>query len=270
MGSDQLEGATAIVTGGASGIGRAITTRFVAAGASVVIADVDESAARHTIEATDGSAAFVQTDVTSEGDVRELFDDVIDRYDSLDVLVNNAGGSLGDDRLHRLSRGTWEDILELNLTGAFLCTRAALEPMIASSGGRLVHVSSINGLTGIGLPAYSAAKAGLQSLSRVVATQYGAHGIRSNVVCPGTIDTASNRGRRSEWSDAARDALLDQYPLGRFGTPAEVADAVLFLASERSSFVTGTELVVDGGFTAGVDQRLERELYGIHEDVGPR
>lgn len=266
MGSESLVGKTAIVTGGATGIGKAIGERLAGAGASIVIADIDTERGSRTVEAMrqeGGSAAFVQTDITDESEVTELFDVVVDRHDSLDVLVNNAGGSGGDDRLHRLSSETWDRIVRLNLSGAFLCAQQAIEPMIASDGGSMVHISSVNGVTGIGLPAYSAAKAGLHAVSRIIATQYGSHGIRSNVVCPATIDTASSRGRRDEWEDSVHTALVDQYPLGRFGTPEEVADAVLFLASEESSFVTGTELRVDGGFTAGVNQRLADELYGV-------
>lgn len=269
-----LDGRTAVITGGANGIGRATTELLAREGATVVVGDVDADGGEVVVEAirdAGGSAAFVETDVTDQGDVEALIDATVEMHGGLDVLVNNAGASTGDDSLHRLDADTWETVLDLNLTGHFRCARAALEPLVASGGGAMVHISSVNGLQGIGLTGYSAAKSGLLGLSRVIATQYGRHGVRSNVVCPGTIESAVLAEKRAEeWSDELRARFFDQYPLGRFGDPDEVATAVLFLASDMASFVSGTELVVDGGFTAGTDQPLLNMLYDLEEGVtGP-
>ncbi|MFB9808770.1 SDR family NAD(P)-dependent oxidoreductase [Haladaptatus pallidirubidus] len=232
MDGRQLSGSVALVTGGSSGIGRAIATRFGAEGASIVVADVDAEGGKETVsmvEAESGDAAFVETDVTDETDVESVVDAVVERYGRLDVLVNNAGGSGGDGALHRIDAEEWSDMLRLNLTSHFLCSQAALPHMVASDGGSMIHVSSVNGLLGIGLTGYSAAKSGLFGFSRVVAAQYGRYGVRSNVICPGTIQSASlARKREREWDEALQEQWFDQYPLGRFGRPEEVADAALF------------------------------------------
>lgn len=266
-----LEGTTSIVTGGGRGIGRAIAELFAKEGATVVVADIDVEAGEETVDcihAEGGSAVFVEVDVTNQKDIDSAVKVCVDEYRGLDVLVNNAGVSKGDDNLHRLDLETWEGMLDLNLTGHFRCARAALGPMVKSGGGSMIHMSSINGQQGIGLTGYSAAKSGLLGLSRVIATQYGHHGIRSNVICPGTIESATLAAKReAEWSDELRTRFLDQYPLGRFGRPEEVATAALFLASDLSSFVTGTELVVDGGFTSSTDQRLIDMLYDVGGEI---
>lgn len=266
-----LDGRTAVITGGANGIGRATAELLAAEGAAVVVGDVDTDGGEAAVEAirdAGGTGTFVETDVTDQNDVAALVDASVETHGGLDVLVNNAGASTGDDSLHRLDANTWESMLDLNLTGHFRCARAALGPMVASGGGTMIHISSVNGLQGIGLTGYSAAKSGLLGLSRVIAAQYGRHGVRSNVVCPGTIESAALAEKRvDEWSDELRARFLDQYPLGRFGRPEEVAKAVLFLASDMASFVTGTELVVDGGFTTGTDQPLMEMLYDLDEGM---
>lgn len=267
MSEELLTGETAIVTGGAVGIGAAIASTFAAAGADVVIADIDEKAGTETAESIDddheeATVQFAATDVTDPDAVDALAEAAVEDHGTIDVLINNAGGPIADGRLHELSVEGWRSTLALNLTGPFLCTRAVLPEMIESGGGRIVHVSSVNALTGIGLTGYSAAKAGLLGFSRLLATQYGEHGIRSNVVCPGTIETERHRERRNQaWSDAVRAQLEDQYPDGRFGTPEEVAEVVRFLASDRASFVNGAVLPVDGGLSAGLDRSLEHALY---------
>lgn len=155
-------------------------------------------------------------------------------------------------------------MLGLTLTGTYRCSRAAVARMAAGDGGGLVHVPSVNAFHGIGLAAYSAAKNGIVGLSRVLATQYGRHGVRSNVLCPGTVITEASSPKLTDpdYSNV-REEWLDQYPLGRFGSPEDVAEAALFLGSPRSSFVTGIELVVDGGLSAGPDQSLELSMYDI-------
>jgi len=271
-----LSGDTAIVTGASRGIGRAIAEAFAAAGADVAICararDRVAPVADAIADATDRSAIAVECDVTDPEGVDRLVERTVDRFGAIDVLVNNAGGSSGEDvPLHRVEESSWTRLVDVNLGGPFRCTRAVIPQMLEGDGGRIVHVGSVNGLTGIGLTPYSAAKSGLLALSRNVAVRYGHAGIRSNVVSPGTIETGARREElaeteaRSDDADEIRQRWLDQYPLGRFGTPEEVADAALFLASERSSFVTGHNLVLDGGMTAGLDQAFQRTVY----DIGP-
>ncbi len=265
-----LEDEVVVVTGGGSGIGAAIATRLAREGASVIIADIDDEAGRDTVEnisTSGGEAFYVETDVSSRSSVESLFEAIEEQFGRLDVLVNNAGGSFDDGKLHEIDDEIWDQNINVNLRGTFLCTQAALRLMIRDGGGRFVHLSSVNGLTGIGLTAYSAAKSGILGFSRVVATQYGTHGIRSNVICPGTIDTESRRVEmREHQQSSVEQKWLEQYALGRLGKPEEVADVALFLSTDLSSFVTGTEVVVDGGLMGGLDQALQRTVYDVGAD----
>ena len=265
----------AIVTGASRGIGRQIATTFAAAGGDVAICsrsyeDVEPVAEDITAN-QDGRAVPVECDVTEADEVRELVDTTIEEFGDLRVLVNNAGGSVESaDLLHRCYEETFEWMFELNLKGPYLLAREALPAMIAAGGGSMVHVGSVNGLFGIGLAGYSEAKSGLLALSRNIATHYGQYGIRSNVLSAGTIETQNrkeemeNTEKRSEGT-SARDRWLDQYPLGRFGRPDEVADTALFLATERAGFITGENVVVDGGLTVGLPTSFENEIYQADE-----
>ncbi|SFG71949.1 3-oxoacyl-[acyl-carrier protein] reductase [Halopelagius inordinatus] len=265
----------AIVTGASRGIGRQIATTFAAAGGDVAICarsydDVEPVAEEITAE-HDGRVVPVECDVTDAEDVRELVDTAIDEFGGVQVLVNNAGGSVESaDLLHRCDESEFQSMLELNLKGPYLVAREVLPAMIASGGGSMVHIGSVNGLFGIGLTGYSEAKSGLLALSRNVATHYGQHGVRSNVISAGTIETQNRRDEmesteeRSEGT-SARDRWLDQYPLGRFGRPEEVADTALFLATERAGFITGENVVVDGGLTVGLPTSFENEIYQADE-----
>lgn len=254
----RLEGKTAVVTGGGNGIGRAIASRLADAAATVVVADIDEESGEQTtraLEADGHDALFVPTDVTDEADVETLLDVTMDEFGSLDIIVSNAGASGDDDVLHRTSPETWRRMIELNLTSHYLLARSAIPRMVESGGGALVFTSSVNAKSGISLTGYSAAKSGISGLSRVIATNYGHHGVRSNVLCPGTIQSEALALKRDkEWDDQQWESWTDQYPLGRFGKPEEVATAALFLVSDAASYITGTELVVDGGMTAGPNQ----------------
>lgn len=261
----------AIVTGASRGIGRAIAATFAEAGGDVAICSTTyehvESVADELTAAHDGRVVPVECDVTDHEEGRELVETAIEEFGEVRVLVNNAGGAdESADLLHRCDEATFERMVELNLTSQFLLSREVLPAMVAAGGGSMVHVGSINGLFGIGLSGYSEAKSGLLALSRNIATHYGQYGVRSNVLSAGTIQTGSRReementeGRASE-SDA-HQRWLDQYPLGRFGKPEEVADTALFLASERASFITGENLVLDGGLTSGLSTPFVNEIY---------
>lgn len=259
---------TAIVTGAAKGIGRAIARKFATAGANVVVADVDESGGEETaasIREAGNEATFIQMDVRDPDEVADVMDAAVKTFGSLDVVVNNAGGSFDDSNLHKVSDETYETVIGVNLRGTFNCTRAAIPRMVETSGGSFVHLASVNGVSGIGNAVYSAAKAGILGLSRTVATQYGRHGIRSNCLVPGTIVTPSNASKLTGEDNPVREAWLEQYPLGRLGRTEDTAEAALFLAdNDRAGFITGVGLPVDGGLTAaGVDHPFEVEIFDV-------
>ena len=271
--SGRLQHRSTIVTGAASGIGREIVHRFASEGAAVVVADVDAESGTAVVEAlreAGHTARFVETDVTDPRDVAALAERTIEWRGGIDVLVNNAGGHFGADKLHAQTVEDYERNINVNLKGAFLCARAVLPSMAAADGGAIVHIASVAGVHGTWAPAYSAAKGGIIALSKVIAAQYGVHGIRSNAVCPGVVDTegkAESMSRRG--GDALREEWLSQFPLGRLGRPEDVAAAVAFLASDDAAFVTGTELVVDGGMTSGLDHTLEQMAFDIEEPPRP-
>lgn len=266
----RLDSLSAVVTGAASGIGKTIAERFVEEGASVTIADVDAEhgpAVAESLRADGHEARFERTDVTDRDDVARLVETTVDRQGGIDVLVNNAGGHFGGDKLHTVTVEDFERNVDVNLRGTFLCSREAVPYMIETGGGVLVNIASVAGQFGSWAPAYSSAKGGVIALSRLIATQYGCHGIRSNAICPGIVETAGKRESMSERGDGHAEDLraewLTQFPLGRLGRPGDVADAAVFLASDEASFVTGTDLVVDGGCTAGFDHDIEQMAFDI-------
>lgn len=262
-----LNGTPTIVTGAASGIGRATAVRLGRGGATVVVADVDREGGRETVRAVEdhgGTAAFVETDITETADVRSLVAATVEEYGALDVLVNNAGGSLDDGAPHAVDDDALDRVLGLNLKGPFVCAREAL-PALADGGGSIVTVSSANAIAGIGLGAYSSAKAGLLGLTRVLAAQYGRHGVRANAVVPGTILTPGSAAAVAEESSPVHRAWVEQYPIERLGRPEDVANAVAFLADEETAgWITGVSLPVDGGLTArGTHADLETTMYDV-------
>jgi meso-butanediol dehydrogenase/(S,S)-butanediol dehydrogenase/diacetyl reductase len=253
----RLEGKVALVTGGASGIGLATARRFASEGARVAIADRDaEAAGRAGAEL--GVVASVG-DLTDWGFCERAVAETVGGHGRLDVLVNNAGVSIGDGVLET-DPETWDLNLAIVLKTQFMAARAALPHLLASGRGAVVNVSSVNGLLGLGEEAYSAAKAGVINFTQNLAVRYGAQGLRANCVCPGSIRTPIWRETLAK-EPRVFERLAPWYPLGRVGEPEEVANAIVFLASDEASFVSGAILTVDGGLTAGLG-RLRADLQG--------
>lgn len=244
-----LEGRTAIVTGGGTGIGRATATLFAAEGARVLVfgrraPPLEETAA--AIVAAGGDAGAVTGDVASEADVDRLVETATRRYGGVDVLVN-AAAVRGPRPLTAITAADFTDTLRVNLVGAFVVTRAVVEPMRRRGGGSIVHIGSALGSVAVPLFAdYVAAKGGLHMLARAAAVELVGDAIRVNVVAPGTIDTASGAGV----SEFRRRVLASRIPIGRAGSVEDAARACLYLASDAARYVTGAILAVDGGWTA--------------------
>lgn len=243
---------TAIVTGAARGIGRSIAERLGEEGANVVVADVDESAARETVaefEESGITASAVRCDVSSMEAARRTVDHAVDEFGSLDVLVNNAGISKGG-RFDEISADEWQQVLDVNLNGVYNCSAQAASVM-ADEGGAIVNVASIAGLniSYQGPANYTASKWGVIGLTKHMAWDLSEYGIRVNALCPGgTLTSLIENQTTSEEREATRRKI----PLDRWARPEDQADATLFLASDEASYVTGTTLVVDGGMSLGV------------------
>jgi NAD(P)-dependent dehydrogenase (short-subunit alcohol dehydrogenase family) len=250
----RLEGKVAIVTGSAMGIGRASAALLAREGARVVLADVDEERGKETltlIEEDGGEALFVETDVSKPADVKATVDAAVDSYGRLDVLHNNVGIALGASVVDT-TEDLWNRVLDINLGGVYRGCKYAIPHMMSNGGGSIVNSASVQGLRGFkGWAAYAASKGGIIALTQQVALEYAPHGIRVNCVAPGTILTPMNEKVFEETDDpeALRETWNKMHPVGRFGQPEEVAEAVLFLAADSSSFITGQCLVVDGGLT---------------------
>ena len=251
-----LEGHTAVVTGGASGIGLATARMLARLGANVVVADIDEEAGARVVEdlKTNGAGArFVRTDVSDAADVGALVDAVTDRFGSLEILMHFAG--VGMERLAlETTREEWNRIIAVNLTGSFLVMQAAGEVMVKAGYGRVVSMASAAGERGgTGRTAYGASKGGVAAMTRVMAMEWAESGVTVNTLAPGAIDTALVR----KMHDAeTRRAYLQGIPMDRYGVPEEVAAAAVYLALPQSGYITGVTLPVDGGFMAsGVIKR---------------
>ncbi len=237
-----LEGRTAVITGGAQGLGRAIAQRFLAEGATVVIGDVDQVLAEGTATELGERAHAVRCDVTSEQDVQALIE-AADKLGGLDVMVNNAG-VLRDATMRRMSLADFQLVLSTHVQGTWLGTRAAASLMRESGGGAIVNMSSISGKVGnVGQTNYSAAKAAIVGLTKAAAKEVAHAGVRVNAIQPGLIRTPMTEAMREDvWQQR-----LTEIPMGRFGEPAEVAAVATFLASDLASYMTGTVLEVTGG-----------------------
>lgn len=245
-----FEGKAAIVTGGASGIGEGAARLLAERGASVLIMDRDESRApkvARELAATGRRVEWIIGDVSDPDACDAAIQRACDEFKRLDVLVNNAGGG-SLHPTHELTLEKWRWMLDINLTGTFLMSRAALKVMLKAGGGTIVNVASVHGHVGFPNHAgYTAAKAGIVNFTRSLAVEYGTRNIRVNAVCPGVIRTPLIE---ATVNDAAMEKFVALHPMGRIGRVDEVARAICFLASDEASFVTGSSLMVDGGYTA--------------------
>jgi 3-oxoacyl-[acyl-carrier protein] reductase len=244
-----LKGKVALVTGASRGIGRTTAIELAAHGASVVVnyrAGAEAAAAVVTeIEDAGGCAAAVQADVSDGTDVERLVKVTTDTFSSLDILVNNAGITR-DNLLLRMKDDEWDAVLNTNLRGAYLLTKAALRPMMRARWGRIITITSVVGLMGnAGQTNYAAAKAGLIGFTKSVAREMASRGITANAVAPGFVETDMSVGL----NDATRQSILGAIPLGRWGQTQDVAQLVAFLASEAAGYITGQTIAVDGGMT---------------------
>lgn len=249
---DRLVGKRAIITGAGSGIGRAIALHFAREGARVALIDIAEGPLRATAAAIGEAALPLVADVTDEGQMAEAVGRAVAAWGGLDIVVPNAAVQLfgPDDRADRLDAAVWRRTIEINLTGAFLACKHGIAALLASGGGCVVCIASPTSLYGVapGFDAYSASKAGVLGLVRVMASDYAREGVRVNAVIPGFTDTPLVRAIMAD--DAERGKLIGAIPLGRPGKAEEVAAVVAFLASDEASYVTGAAWAVDGGMTA--------------------
>jgi len=237
----------AIVTGSGRGIGRVIALKLAESGVRVVLNDVGDvkpvEAVAKEIKTMGVECLQVMADVSSSADVTRLVDETMSAYKRVDILVNNAGIAR-DQLILRMSEEDWDKVLAVDLKSVFLCTKAVLRPMAKQRWGRVINISSIVGIIGNkGQANYAAAKAGVIGFTRAVAKEVASHGVTVNAVAPGFIDTEMTRGLKEDW----RQELKKLIPLGEFGTPRDVAEAVAFLASEGAGYITGQVLGVTGG-----------------------
>jgi NAD(P)-dependent dehydrogenase (short-subunit alcohol dehydrogenase family) len=248
-------GKVAIVTGAASGIGRATAVAFASAGATVVVADVSEEGNQETaraIEDQGGRVLAVRCDVTNGQDVKAALDRSLDTFGRLDIAFNNAGVEQPVGPAAEVSEQEWDRIVDINLRGVFLCMKHEIPLLLQQGGGAIVNTSSGAGVTAVkGQAAYTAAKHGVVGLTKAAALDYAQANIRINAVCPGIIDTAMMQ-RFTGDSAEGRQRVIGQEPVGRMGTPEEIAGAVLWLCSDAAAFVVGHALVMDGGQTVGL------------------
>lgn len=251
---EEFAGRVALVTGGGSGIGRAAALLFAKEGARVLVADVSAQGGEETaamIEQRGGEALFVKTDVSVGAEVAAMVQRAVSAYGRLDCAFNNAGIEGAMAPTAECSEENWDRTLAVNLKGVWLCMREEIPQMLTQGGGSIVNCASIAGLVGFpNLPAYCSSKGGIVQLTRTAALEYAQQGIRVNALCPGVIDTPMvERITGGEPETEAQYTALE--PVGRMGSPEEMAQAAVWLCSERASFVTGHPLVADGGMVAG-------------------
>lgn len=249
----QLEGKVSLITGGGSGIGKASALAFAREGSKVVVADVNVEGGEQTvrlIQDTGGEATFVRADVSISSDVSDMVSHAVQTYNRLDCAFNNAGVSGGPGRVHEYSEENWSRVLNINLTGVWLCMKYEIIQMLNQGGGAIVNTASVMGLVGGSRsPAYGATKHGVVGLTKTAAVDYAREAIRVNAVCPGYIRTPMiEQGVLLD--PGGEERVVSRHPMHRLGTPEEIAEAVVWLCSDAASFVTGHAMAVDGGYVA--------------------
>ncbi len=251
---DRVKGKVAVVTGGASGIGRATCLLLGKEGANVAVTDIADDAGREVVAEIkkDGAIAeYLHMDVTNEKEVDRVFSEINERYKKINILVNNAGIPGPPKATHELSVEEWDRVIDINLKGVFLCTKYVIKYMQMAGGGSIVNMSSMLGIIGGEDPAYHASKGGVRLMTKSDATIYANDDIRVNSVHPGYILTPLFRGvaeRNPKGAETFMKELTANIPLGRLGTPEDISKGILFLASDESSYITGTEMIIDGGY----------------------
>ena len=242
----ELQNKVALITGGAQGIGKTISEELVQNGAHVVLGDVNLEGAQATAEAINnngGSASAVKIDVSNPAEVKQVFDSILKDKKPIDIMINNAGITR-DGLMVRMKEADWDRVLNINLKGTFLCSQQAAKQMMKQKSGAIVNIASIVGVMGnFGQANYSASKAGVIGLTKTLAREIASRGIRVNAVAPGFIDTEMTQ----VLDESVRQKLIEQIPLAKLGLPEDVARCVAFLVSDRSSYITGQVINVNGG-----------------------
>lgn len=250
---EQKKQQVVLVTGGGMGIGRATAQAFAGDGFRVAVVDVDEKAGQETVDLIadkGGEAFFIKTDVSDPEEVRAMVEKTVDKFGRLDCAVNNAGIEGEQAPTADCTLENWNRVIGINLTGVWLCMKHEIPAMLNNGGGSIVNMASVAGRVGfVDIPAYTASKHGVNGLTKTAALEYATRGIRVNAVCPGIIETAMI-DRFTGGDQDALEGMKEMEPVGRLGTPEEVANAVHWICSDKASFVTGHCLVVDGGFVA--------------------
>lgn len=246
---------TVLITGGASGIGYAAVQAFLGQQANVVVADIDEAQGEAMVRKENNDRLhFVQTDITDEAACQHAVESAVHTFGGLDVLINNAGIEIVAP-IHEMELRDWNKVLQVNLTGMFLMSKHALKHMLAAGKGNIINTCSVGGLVAWpDIPAYNASKGGVLQLTKSMAVDYAKHQIRVNCVCPGIIDTPLNEKSFLENNEGTLEEIKKEKakvnPLLRLGKPEEIANVMLFLASDLSSYMTGSAITADGGYTA--------------------